>query len=404
MKVEPKHDFTAKLRQENLLPHVLNYVEWQKAVRRTQAKGEEIPPMPDIALTSINLDLTTACNYRCDHCIDFDILNSKQRYAHENLLSSLQNMIERGLRSVILIGGGEPTLYPGFGEVVRFLKKSDIQVAIVSNGSRNERIREIADVLTERDWVRLSLDSGTDATFQKMHKPLKPVILEDICSWVPRIRERNPRLQVGFSFIIVWQGAERAGNVKIVENINEIVSATRLAQRHGFNYISLKPYLTRQPSGAEVMDPSVMANFDDTMSKINSAVKEAKSLETENFKVIESTNLQVLMANTWREFTKQPRTCHMTAFRQVVSPLGTYHCPTHRGIPKARIGDTGVRDVSSAGVTTKEQVAKIIGKFDASRECSEITCLYNSANWWIEDMINGNVDSVPLPDRGDYYL
>ena len=208
MKLLKKLDFASKMQQSSVLPRILDYVEWQKAVRTAEARGESSPQLPkDISLLSVNLDLTTACNYRCDHCIDFDILNSPVKYKHDMLLKSLGNMIRDGLRSVILIGGGEPTLYPQFGEVVRFLKKQGVQVAIVSNGSRNQKIHEIADVLTRGDWVRLSLDSGNDATFQQMHKPVKLVQLEDICSWIPRFRERNPTLEIGFSFIIVGKGA-----------------------------------------------------------------------------------------------------------------------------------------------------------------------------------------------------
>ncbi len=399
MKLEPKHDFVAKLRQEQVLPNVLNYIAWQRASRDAQARGETIPPMPkNIALTSINLDLTTACNYRCDHCIDFEILNSSKRHEHCKLLASLGEMAERGLRSVILIGGGEPTLYPGFGDTVRFLKERGVQVAIVSNGSRNEKILEVAYALSSRDWARLSLDSGTDETFQKMHKPKRAIQLEEICEGVPHIRKRNPALPVGFSFIIVWQGAERDQKIDIVENISEIESAARLARKYEFSYISFKPYLTRHPSGAEVMDPKVMRNFNGTIERIREAVEATKNLETKNFKVVESTNLRVLLQGNWRDFTKQPKTCHMTAFRQVVSPLGVYLCPAHRGIPHGRIGDTH---------TAIEQVSSMIDKFDASRKCSQITCLYQPANWWVEDLINSNTDPVqvaPLPDRGDYYL
>ena len=400
MKIETKHDFAAKLMQENVLPSVLNYVTWQREIRGAQARGEKAPLMPsNIALTSINLDLTTACNYRCDHCIDFDILNSAQRYEHDKLVTSLDKLVNRGLRSVILIGGGEPTLYPGFSEIVRFLKEREVQTAIVTNGSRNEKILEIADALSGRDWVRLSLDAGTDQTFQKMHKPKKAIRLEEICSWIPRIRARNPKLPVGFSFIIVWQGAEREQGVNIVENIGEMVQAARLAKESGFSYISFKPFLMREPSGAEVMDPSVIADFNSTIERIRVAVDEAKMLETDDFKVIESTNLRVLMQGNWRDFTKQPKTCHMTAFRQVISPLGVYHCPTHRGVSAGKI--------SEALEDSQEPTAKLIEKFDAANHCKEITCLYNSVNWWIEELIENGIplsEVLPLPDRGDYYL
>ncbi len=407
MSTEAKHDFAAKLAQEALLPGVKEYVAWQRSVRQAERSGIPPPPMPGFAPLSINLDLTTACNYACDHCIDFDILNSPAKYEHEALLASLEDNIKRGLRSVILIGGGEPTLYPKFGEVVRFLKERNVQVAIVSNGSRNGKIHEIAAVLSDRDWVRLSLDSGNDETFQKMHKPKKAITLEEICSWVPRIREENPSLSIGFSFIIVWEGAERNESVSIVENIGEIVSATKLARDHGFSYISLKPFLTRHPSGAEVMDPGVMANFTATVGRIREAVVEAKALMTDSFKVIESTNLRVLLDGSWESYTKQPKTCHMTALRQVVTPIGVYICPTHRGIPKAHVGDGIIRKGKTFGGITQPQVARKIGEFDASEHCKEITCLYNSANWWIESMINGDIDYTlvkPLPNRGDYYL
>ena len=36
---------------------------------------------------------------------------------------------------VIVIGGGEPTTYPGFEDIIRHLKSLDQKVGIVTNGS-----------------------------------------------------------------------------------------------------------------------------------------------------------------------------------------------------------------------------------------------------------------------------
>ena len=154
--------------------------------------------VPDFAPISINLDLTTACNYACDHCVDLDILNTGIRFDHDKLLSSLELMAQRGLKSVIVIGGGEPTLYPKFEETIRFMKQLGLQVAIVSNGTGNKKIAQVADCMDSGDWVRLSLDSGTDPTFQAMHNPRKAFTLEGICELVPDIKAANPDLTVGF--------------------------------------------------------------------------------------------------------------------------------------------------------------------------------------------------------------
>ncbi len=313
------------------------------------------------------------------------------------------------MKSVILIGGGEPSVYPRFVEVVRYLKQElNQQIAVVSNGGRNDRILAAAEYLTAGDWVRLSLDSGTDATFQAMHKPRQPVTLDEICEWVPRIKDRNPDFQMGFSFIVTWQGAQRE-DTKIVENIHEIQMATQRARDYRFDYISIKPFLIRaEENGSEVMDPQrAQEELDVMTAKIRAAVEEAKKLETETFKVIESTNMRLLENQTWRRFTEQTPRCHMQFFRQVLTPHGVFNCPVYRSVPKALIAPRhGYKDAASCE-KTQRKVGDIIQRFDAAHECREVTCLYNSTNWWLQDLIEHPEKLEQMqatPDRNDFYL
>jgi sulfatase maturation enzyme AslB (radical SAM superfamily) len=399
------HDFVQKLQQPSLWPLVVDYVRWQRAHRQAEANGQPLPPAAALAPLSINLDLTTACNYACDHCIDWDILNSKVRYDDAALRESLRVMASRGLKSVILIGGGEPTLYPGFQSMVQYLKELRLQIAVVSNGSRGDRLLQIAPYLRAGDWVRLSLDSGSNEVFRRMHNPSsKTLSLDEICAWVPKIKAVNKDFQFGFSFVITWRGGAR-GDVKIVENIHEIEQATARAAQSGFDYISFKPFLERTGDGSEVMDPEkTEAGLQEVLARIRAAIDRARRLERPGFRVLESTNLRVLMKGNWRDYTRQPKTCHMQMLRQVVSPLGTFNCPAHRGVAKAKIGDSTVWREGGAGVTATRQ---LLDGFDASVECREVTCLYHSTNWWLEELV---ASSAPLPanasvqDRADYFL
>jgi pyruvate-formate lyase-activating enzyme len=404
---EAIHDFTAKLRQPSVRAHLESYVRWRKDLARARAAGEPDPAPPPIAPISINLDLTTACNYRCDHCIDWDILNTKHRHDEETLRSSINTMVERGLRSVILIGGGEPTIYPGFTDFVRFLKDLELQVAVVSNGSRGDKLLEIADVLEEKDWVRLSLDSGSNELFRTMHKPVKKSLtLDEICEWIPKIKERNPRFQLGFSYIIVWGGAKR-DDVEIHENIDEVVMATERARRYGFDYIALKPVLERGDDGAEVMDPRAASDVERTVTRIRAEVDKAKMLETDDFSVRVSTNLRVLEEGSWSDYTNQPRVCHMQALRQVVTPMGTFNCPAHRGVEKARVGGADAYADETMTALTGGQLTALMDRFDASHECREVTCLYNGVNWWIEKMVEDPRETIeiePGEERMDFFL
>lgn len=401
------HDFGAKLRQPSLLQTLREYIEWQTAIRNAENPEPLYSQGPDAGPVSINLDLTTACNYACDHCVDMDILNTGIKHRYDELKESLDLMWKKGLRSVILIGGGEPTVDPYFEEIVHFLKDRDMHIAVVTNGSGMKKIEKVAARFGPKDWVRLSLDSGTDDTFQRMHKPKKAITLEQICADIPPVKAVNPNLRIGFSFIVTWKGAH-TNDTDIVENLDEIVAATTLARDHQFDYISVKPFLVRaEANNAEIvgMDDS-SKSFDAIIARIRAGVNEAKKLETDTFKVVESTNLRVMEDKSYKDYTRQPKTCHMTFFRQVLSPLGLFNCPVYRHVPQARIGAMNAF-LPAVFPTTKESTGRLIHKFNAESECREVTCLYNEANWFIEDLIlhpEKLDDLQAAPEREDFFL
>jgi sulfatase maturation enzyme AslB (radical SAM superfamily) len=402
------HDFTAKLRQPSLRAHVDRYVQWRRAVEQARRTGQQEPKAPALAPISINLDLTTACNYRCTHCIDWDILNTKHKHREAELRAAMAQMAETGLRSVILIGGGEPTLYPGFADFVAYLKQLRLQVAIVSNGSRGDRLLAAAAHMAEQDWIRLSLDSGSNELFRAMHKPVDPKCdLDAICSWIPKIKAANPAVRCGFSYIITWQGSSREENA-LHENIHEIAMAAERAKAAGFDYIAFKPVLERQSDGAEVMDPGKTASdLAEVIARIRAEVDRAKRIADERFSVYESTNLRVLEQGNWRDFTRQPRTCHMQSLRQVLTPTGVYNCPAHRGVEKAKIGEAAAYAGEERAQETAGAVGAILDRFDASHECREVTCLYNGVNWWLEKLVHdpsADAEIEPSPERGDFFL
>ncbi len=377
-------------------------------MRKARANGERMPALPALVPASINLDLTTACNYKCDHCIDWDILNQPQKHEEEELRASIRKMAAHGLRSVILIGGGEPTLYPTFPDFVKFLKELGLQVAVVSNGSRNDRVLQAAQYFTKGDWVRLSLDSGSNATFQRMHNPSRASLtLDEICAWIGKIKAVNPALELGYSFLITWKGGTR-DDVKVIENIGEIELAAERARDAGFDYIAFKPFLERSDQGSEVMDPhKAEEQLQTVVARMVAAVDRAKKLERPGFRVMESTNLRMLVQGNWRDYTSQPRMCHMQALRQVLTPLGLYNCPAYRGVAHARIGDKDAFADDAKAAATAARTSHLLDTFDASKNCAEVTCLYNGTNWWLESLIEASHDPAALAtvaERNDYFL
>ena len=408
VELSPIHNFMDKLLQPSVIEKLHEYVLWQSQWRREYHNGKSLEEMlesaPASAPVSINLDLTTACNYRCGHCVDMDILNTGIRFDHKKLVDGLNQLIDKGLKSVIIIGGGEPTAYPEFEEIVRHLKHRGIKIGVVTNGSFMNKILAVSDVLTKGDWVRLSLDSASNDTFTAMHKPVsKKCTLDWICEHIPPIKKANPHFDIGFSFIIVWKDCHDNP-----ENINEIYDAAKRAHKYEFDYISYKPFLTRaEENNAEIVDlvKSNESDIDMIISTIRKEIDRTKTLATDKFKIIESTNLRVLENKSYKEYLHQPHTCHMQFFRQVLSPLGVFNCPVYRHVPQALIG--GKHLYSDDFSEAHKNTLRLIESFDATTECNAVTCLYNHANWFIEDLIENPqklADLTPSDERNDYFL
>jgi len=379
-----KHNFLRKISQKS------NFSKLQKYISNS-IDGKRPENLNDFSPISINLDLTTSCNYACEHCVDMDILNTGIKFELDNLKQSLLNLIRKGLKSVIIIGGGEPTVSPYFFDIVTLLKNKEIQIGIVSNGSRPEVIKKCVPLLQKGDWVRYSLDSGSNELFYKMHLPKKKTInLEWICQNVREVSKINPDVSFGFSFIIVWNDCV-TNNLVINENLHEMEMATKLAMDSGFSYISFKPFLDREENNSEIIggvkSEIIKNNIKDVIKK---NITKCQKYETDNFKIIQSTNLTVFLENLAEQYQKQPKRCHINYFRQVLSPLGTFACPVYRNINNAKIGGKDAFEDDQKFLETSKKMNNMIDQFDASKICKNVVCLYNEANWMIENSISNN--------------
>ena len=153
-----EHDFSSKLRQSSVIETLKKYITWRRNIGAADTRHD----FPTIGPISINLDLTSACNFACPHCVDSKIINTGEYLNTEAVKRSLDILQSHGLLSVILLGGGEPTLHKDFDEIVHYIKSMGLQLGIVTNGSKLGRVANITALLEKHDWVRLSLDAASE--------------------------------------------------------------------------------------------------------------------------------------------------------------------------------------------------------------------------------------------------
>lgn len=86
-------------------------------------------------LLTLELELSYECNYRCRYCYSM----AGKKTADELTLSEIMNIVDQAqtlcVRTIIIIGGGEPLLYPYIKEVVKYIFAKGISIIIFTNGA-----------------------------------------------------------------------------------------------------------------------------------------------------------------------------------------------------------------------------------------------------------------------------
>jgi len=398
-----EHDFNSKLRQDSVVRRLKEYIQWQ---RDLEHPSSSITP-PVHSPISINLDLTSACNYACPFCVDSRLINAGKNFALEDIQKMIDTLSSHGLLSVILIGGGEPTLHPDFEAVVNLIKRKGLQIGIATNGSRLEKIEAVTDRFKEKDWIRISIDATNEETFRALHHPRTALTLHQILEKAKKVKEKNPRVSLGYSYVIVWEGVEIDGK-KLTPNVQEMSRAVELAREFSFDYISFKPCLVRME---ESQRETLLQNVDESkaskiVSDIEVQLRKARELAGDKVKILESSNLKAMLNQETERIKRQPKRCHMQFYRTVVSPFGIYHCPAFRGVEIAKIAERDGYLTDQKFKQSLKSVAKSILAFDAEQECKEVGCFYNETNWWLETFIQSKekVHGIKKVEDDNFFL
>lgn len=100
---------------------------------------------------------TSKCNLKCSFC------SVANRDRHEELnfpfiVDFVSKLKAQGLESVEITGGGEPLLYPKFGDLVKFFTDNlGLKVGLITNGTLLSKADFSA--LDKLTWIRISLNA-----------------------------------------------------------------------------------------------------------------------------------------------------------------------------------------------------------------------------------------------------
>ena len=96
-----------------------------------------VPSLPSV----FTLELTTLCDNRCTGCANIEVPQQRQvkQMQHGALMVEWKKIIDSIIeqtkgKTIIRLSGGEPTLHPNFGEIVRYLDTKNVPHALLTTG------------------------------------------------------------------------------------------------------------------------------------------------------------------------------------------------------------------------------------------------------------------------------
>jgi radical S-adenosyl methionine domain-containing protein 2 len=144
----------------------------------------------------INLHLLENCNYHCKHCFAHfgsDILLSVQDWK-----KIIDNITEKTPVSRFNLAGGEPLLYHGIDELIKYIYSKNIQVSLITNGHllTKEHIRRFKGMVS---MVGLSIDAIHPELLRKMGRctQTQEILSPDSCvALCKSIKENDIQLKI----------------------------------------------------------------------------------------------------------------------------------------------------------------------------------------------------------------
>ena len=175
------------------------------------------------SVISTHISPEGACNLKCPYC-SVTYRDTHSRIDLEVIKDYVTKLKSRGLKAVILTGGGEPTAYPKFNELVQWLKYDQkLSVALITNGTLAKRLEK--KTIKAFSWIRVSINLF-DNWENRIGDNFNVEDLSDDCV-------------VGCS--MVYTVEHESTNEVMVDRVDMLKKVSKIADRLKAQYIRLLP-------------------------------------------------------------------------------------------------------------------------------------------------------------------
>lgn len=219
----------------------------------------------------MTVGLTTYCNHRCVFCYsDFETADPRKNINADadKFLEAFKEAYDVGLKSISLVGTGEPLLHKDVTKIIRGIKEIGLDVAVYTNGVmvKNEIKEVILDCCT---WIRLSCNAKDTEEHNRIHRANND-FEKIVANFRDLVSLRNKRGQqfptIGCQFVV--------SN----DNYSSMLEAAKIWKDIGLDYFAIKPVYKQKKNAYQ---PEYIKNYESAME----IMQKTAELEDEKFKV-----------------------------------------------------------------------------------------------------------------------
>lgn len=319
--------------------------------------GEQIYPI------EMEIGISGGCNHRCIFCA-VDYMEYKPRFIDEKILiKNLKIMGQKGLKSIIYAGEGEPMCHPMAPEIINFTKKSGIDAAMSTNGVLFTE-NKVEKCLKSLTWVRYSIAGATDETYEKIHQCHKgdlQKVLNNMQAAVKVKKDNKLNTTLGAQLLL------------LPENKNEIIMLAKKIREIGFDYYTVKPFSQH---------PSSKAKLQVDYSEAEEIGTRLRELQTENFKIyFRSQSIENL------GMEKRYHDCEGLHFMAYMDSAGdVFPCIVYMGQDEYIYGNIYKEDFDSIWESERAQAIRKIFCGDFIKKNCRKNCRLDEMNKYLDEL------------------
>ncbi len=318
-----------------------------------------------------------ACNHRCSFCAVDYIGYNPVRLDPALLESVLKEMGEKGVKSIMYAGEGEPLLHKQIARITEITKKNGIDVAFTTNATVLPK-DFLENALPHTSWLKASINAGTAETYSQIHKTKKEDFdraINHLALMVDYKKEHNLSVTLGAQSLLLPEN--RAEMQRLIKICRDDI---------GLDYLVIKPYSQHHFSNTRKYS---QINYKKDLELKNTLL----SMSTDSFQVVfrEQTMKKYIAGNEQRYST-----CHATPnlWAYVMADGRVFSCSAYLLDERFDLGNINEQSFSEIweGSRRKQNFEYVNNHLDI--EQCRVNCRMDTVNRYLDSVIKQNLQHI----------